>query len=519
MALAALLLPSSSASSASSSATKAATAGDHSGSRRHHHQGTSSNKRKKKPPPSPQPSLPPRTPPGSAGSRRAAMAGASSSSSKKVATPKNTVYQQQQRRVPSKKTAASLSSSSSSWEQLKSLLSCRNATAAARVHDPAAPSALARLRGGGAGACGASLCAMRDVVDAASSAASSAAATDRDTAPLTRRSRAHRAASASSSSVVGAGGHSSLRGLSGCYECRAINVEPMSRRYPRPRELCACSQCGEVFTKAESLEHHQAIRHAVSELGPEDSGRNIVEIIFKSSWQKRDRPMCQIDRILKVHNAPRTVARFEAYRDAVRARCVAARAAADGNELLRFHSAPLACALGINGDTSLCVVSSLSSSSSSSSSSSTTASSSSAPHAANNNNNCGVCTAIRHGFAPWVGAHPLGVRTTASSGRAHDCGASSALVNEGRRAMLVCRVIAGRVRRRRDAAAAQSHHHDDDEKEEEEEEEETSSASFDSVAGEDAASSSVYGNLEELFVANPRAILPCFVVIYRVIES
>uniref|UniRef100_A0A453A6S8 C2H2-type domain-containing protein n=1 Tax=Aegilops tauschii subsp. strangulata TaxID=200361 RepID=A0A453A6S8_AEGTS len=67
----------------------------------------------------------------------------------------------------------------------------------------------------------------------------------------------------SSSSSAGGGGHpSSLRGLSGCYECRAINVEPVSRRYPRPRELCPCSQCGEVFTKADSLEQHQAVRHA-----------------------------------------------------------------------------------------------------------------------------------------------------------------------------------------------------------------------------------------------------------------
>jgi len=107
-----------------------------------------------------------------------------------------------------------------------------------------------------------------------------------------------------------------------------------------------------------------------------------------------------------------------------------------------------------------------------------------------------------------VGAHPLGVRTTASSGRAHDCGAASSssvqAESGGCRAMLVCRVIAGRVRRDGDAAC-------------------TSAAGeegpFDSVAGEDAASSSVYGNLEELFVANPRAILPCFVVIYRVLES
>ncbi|XP_062185713.1 uncharacterized protein LOC133889235 [Phragmites australis] len=493
MALATLLLPSPSASSTSSATKAAAGAGDHSDSRRHHHHHQGS-KRKKKLPPSPQASFPPppRTPPG-AGSHRVMTPTASLKKSPRLATAKNPQYQQH--RVPSKKAAAT--PSSSSWEQLKGLLSCRSATAAARVHDPGAPSALTRLRGGGAGVCGASLCAIRDVVDAASSAASSAAASD--TAPLTGR-RAHRAAS--STSVAG-GHHSSLRGLSGCYECRAINVEPMSRRYPRPRELRACPQCREVFTKADSLEHHQAIRHAVSELGPEDSGRNIVEIIFKSSWQKRERPICQIDRILKVHNAPRTVARFEAYRDAVRSRCraVAARAAADGNELLRFHSAPLACALGLNGATSLCAADSTTGAGNEPPpSSSATPPPANAAAAA-----CGVCTAIRHGFAPWVGAHPLGVRTTASSGRAHDCGASApaqaANVNGGCRAMLVCRVIAGRVRRDGDAAEA------------------AEEGPFDSEAGEDAASSSVYGNLEELFVANPRAILPCFVVIYRVLQS
>lgn len=418
------------------------------------------------------------------------MPAAVSKKSPKASTKLVAAKNHHHRRRHSKKEAAAAStpapaasSSSSSWEQLKSLLSCRSTTAAARVHDPAAPSALSRLRSGGA-----SLCAIRDVVDAASSAASSAAASiDRDTAPLTRSSRrAHRAASST-------GGHpSSLRGLSGCYECRAINVEPMSRRYPRPRELCACSQCGEVFTKADSLEHHQATRHAVSELGPEDSGRNIVEIIFKSSWQKRDRPICQIDRILKVHNTPRTIARFEAYRDAVRSRrrATAARAAADGNELLRFHSAGLACALGLDGSTSLCA-----------DSSPATTPSPNGEGAA-----CGACAAIRHGFAPWVGAHPLGVRTTASSGRAHDCGAAAPVqlaASAGCRAMLVCRVIAGRVRRDGDDDAAAAARDEE--------------GPFDSVAGDDAASS-VYGNLEELFVANPRAILPCFVVIYRVLE-
>lgn len=229
--------------------------------------------------------------------------------------------------------------------------------------------------------------------------------------------------------------------------------------------------------------------YAVSELGPEDSGRNIVEIIFKSSWQKRDRPICHIDRILKVHNPPRTVARFEAYRDAIRARCRAAsstaagtisRAAADGNELLRFHPAGLSCALGADGSASLC-------------------SSATSDATDDGNTTCGICTAIRHGFAPWASTHPLGVRTTASSGRAHDVCVAGGTTGAEWRAMLVCRVIAGQVRRAEDKGGEQQQE-----------------GLFDSVAGGGGEVVAAYGTIEELFVANPRAILPCFVVVYRV---
>ncbi|XP_044970253.1 uncharacterized protein LOC123430446 [Hordeum vulgare subsp. vulgare] len=481
MALSTLLLPSSSSTADASDRRRGQP------QQPNHH-----SKRKKKPPAPPPLSPAPRTPARRAGAgstpkKSPALAAPTTGAKARLVAGKDQ-HGRHRRGGSSKKAPAR---PASSWEQLKSLLSCRSATAAARVHDPAA---LARGPGAG-GYWGTSLCSMRDVatVDGASSAAS-VVVDHRDTAPLNRSSRrAHH--SSSSSSAGGGGGHpSSLRGLSGCYECRAINVEPVSRRYPRPRELCPCSQCGEVFTKPDTLEHHQAVRHAVSELGPEDSGRNIVEIIFKSSWQKRDRPICHIDRILKVRNPPRTVARFEAYRDAVRARCRAdaavsaggaTRAAADGNELLRFHPAALACELGADGSTSLCA-----------SCEDGDAADGKAAAAA-----CGVCAAIRHGFAPWAGAHPLGVRTTASSGRAHDvCGAEAA-TGAGWRAMLVCRVIAGQVRRK-------------DGDGEGEEEEEGQAGAFDSVAGDDAGGA--YGVLEELFVANPRAILPCFVVVYRV---
>lgn len=86
------------------------------------------------------------------------------------------------------------------------------------------------------------------------------------------------------------------------------------------------------------------------------------------------------------------------------------------------------------------------------------------------------------------------MRTTASSGRAHD----ALRCFDQRRAMLVCRVIAGRVRRVQSDVP----------------EDESGSGSYDSVAG----AAGVYTNLDDLVVYNPKAILPCFVVIYKVSE-
>lgn len=237
---------------------------------------------------------------------------------------------------------------------------------------------------------------------------------------------------------------------------------------------------------------------AVSELGPEDTSRNIIEIIFQSSWLKKQSPVCAVDRILKVHNAPATLARFEAHRDAVKAKALmisssgsgsggggGARCTADGNELLRFHCAALACSLGLRGATHLC------------------------DHAS-----CAACAIVRDGFvvAPGAGA---GVRTMATSGRAHDAVAVEYEDGgERRRAMLVCRVIAGRVKRpaqEKEAAAPESEKKDDlppemETKTAEEEEDE-----YDSVAG----SAGVYSSMDELEVFNPTAILPCFVVVYK----
>ncbi|MED6132460.1 hypothetical protein PIB30_019256 [Stylosanthes scabra] len=378
-------------------------------------------------------------------------------------------------------------SSSSSWEQIKNLISCKQVEGS-RVHDPSSKTTMM-------GSSCSSICSFRDVVHGNTrvvhrpdNSSPESSSLGQETGLLTRKPAISKSSRRSSSGKPNNnnGGSSSrgmqFRKLSGCYECHMI-IDPT--RLPIPRSsVCACSQCGEVFPKMESLELHQALRHAVSELGPEDSGRNIVEIIFKSSWLKKDNSICKIERILKVHNTQRTIQRFEDCRDTVKSRAVNSskknpRCAADGNELLRFHCTTLSCALGAQSSTSLCT---------------------SIP-------GCGVCTIIRHGFqgkSGCGGEGGKGVKTTASSGRAHD----SVVAGEGngsggRRAMLVCRVIAGRVRRVAEEAAP-----------EEDGVSASGSGGYDSVAG----CAGIYSSLEELVVFNPRAILPCFVVVYKVLS-
>lgn len=202
--------------------------------------------------------------------------------------------------------------------------------------------------------------------------------------------------------------------------------------------------------------------HAVCELGSEDTSKNIVEIIFQSSWLRKQSPVsvCKIERILKVQNTPRTISRFEEYRDSIKAKAQPKkhpRCLADGNELLRFYSTSLLCPLGLNGSSNLC----------------------------NSIPSCSVCSIIKNGFK--LSSTSKGILTTATSGKAHD-----RCRDEGQRAMLVCRVIAGRVKKTDQANSS------------------SGLEEYDSLAG----ATGVYSNLDELYVFNARAVLPCFVVIY-----
>ncbi|KAK4801891.1 hypothetical protein SAY86_000094 [Trapa natans] len=282
----------------------------------------------------------------------------------------------------------------------------------------------------------------------------------------------------SSSHGRASGSFRGMTGLFGCYECRMI-VDPIAvglLREPSLRStICACPECGENFMKPEIMELHLSLRHAVSELGSEDTSKNIVEIIFQSSWLKKQGPTPIIDRVLKVHNTPKTISKFEDYRDIVKSKTSKKnpRCSADGNELLRFHSTTLSCFLGLNGSTSLC-----------------------------HSGPCAVCEIIRNGFKlkNRECGQELGILTTATSGRAHDKAEERANSREKKvqRAMLVCRVIAGRVKRNNNTVEGQE-----------------MEDQYDSVSGGSENSGGLFSSLDELFVFNPRAILPCFVVIYH----
>ncbi|OWM68751.1 uncharacterized protein LOC116212044 [Punica granatum] len=248
---------------------------------------------------------------------------------------------------------------------------------------------------------------------------------------------------------------------------------------PLRNDIFPCTACAEIFPKPHLLEQHQSMKHAVSELTGEDSGQNIVKIIFKMGWTNKDRSP-KIDRILKIHNSPKILTRFEEYRELVKSKAARNGAAgrrrderciADGNELLRFHCSTFMCELGQDGNSATC-----------------------------NQQYCSVCGIIRSGFSPKLD----GISTLSTSWRAHMAIPDETLEEfrfmNVKRAMLICRVIAGRV-------GCDPVDEDGAEK---------GGCGFDSVVGRGGSGALTLLDEEELLVFNPRAVLPCFVIVFTV---
>ncbi|KAF4346419.1 hypothetical protein CsatB_030024 [Cannabis sativa] len=248
--------------------------------------------------------------------------------------------------------------------------------------------------------------------------------------------------------------------------------------FPLRNDIFPCTACGEIFQKPHLLEQHLTMKHAVSELYDGDSGKNIVRIIFKSGWNDTRNKSPIIHRVLKIHNSAKILTRFEEYRETVKAKAARngavqksrdERCIADGNELLRFHCSTFLCDLGVSGSSGIC-----------------------------NHQYCSVCGIIKSGFSPKLD----GISTLSSSWRAH-VAIPEEIEEEFRfmnvkRAMLVCRVVAGRV----------GCETDDVEKDD--------GVGFDSVLGRGGNGAHTRLDEEELLVFNPRAVLPCFVIVYTV---
>ncbi|XP_050227631.1 uncharacterized protein LOC126677183 [Mercurialis annua] len=218
-----------------------------------------------------------------------------------------------------------------------------------------------------------------------------------------------------------------------------------------------CKKCYEKFKTLDAVEEHHLSKHAVTELTEGDSSRKIVEIICRANWLKSEANFVNIEKIFKIHNMQTKIAQFEEYRELVKRKASNlatrhSRCLADGNELLRFHGTTVSCCLGMNGS-SCCTL-----------------------------ETCGVCRILRHGFS-----NNDMIFTASTSGRALG---SIEITSCARKVLLVCRVIAGRVCKPLENFQEFS--------------------GFDSLAGKIGQ----HSNIEELYVVNCKALLPCFVVIY-----
>ncbi|XP_040988766.1 uncharacterized protein LOC121236407 [Juglans microcarpa x Juglans regia] len=191
---------------------------------------------------------------------------------------------------------------------------------------------------------------------------------------------------------------------------------------------------------------------ALMELHEGHPSRNVVEIIFHTSWSPKAFTG-RIEMIFKVQNGSRTVSRFEEYRETVKSRAGSggptggatweenARCVADGNEVMRFH-----CLGPTSG---------------------------------------GGVYDSRGGAWVFPGRKGRAICTFSGSGGAHESAGSG----RGMRAMLVCRVIAGQVSKQQRVNDSVM----------------DGRVGFDSVSGENG----------ELLVLDSRAVLPCFLIIYK----
>ena len=210
----------------------------------------------------------------------------------------------------------------------------------------------------------------------------------------------------------------------------------------------------------------------VSQLVEGDPSIGIVETIFRSGWPKEIG--LTVQKVLKVNHSASVLNKFEEYRNKVKLNAaksckskIMERLIVDGNELLKFQGALITCSLGIDRHSNIC-----------------------------DKKCCGVCRMISSSFT----VEDAAVLVHENSWKAHEKVTNDYVAKRvcARRAIILCRVIAGRV----------GGYHRLELMDGEE------FGWFDSVVGSTGDESN---GSEELMVLTPSAVLPCFVVVYEVI--
>lgn len=200
------------------------------------------------------------------------------------------------------------------------------------------------------------------------------------------------------------------------------------------------------------------------ELNVGDPSRNIIELIFQSASMdpSKSKPSWKIKRVLKVKNSIEVLKRFEDYREKVIKKANQQherhpRSTIDGNELLLFYGTTMACCRKPKPVPELC-----------------------------KDPSCRACRIIHSRFDMEF-TRKNGVRLSTSSEEVCDNMVSFKL-KKLKRAVIVCRVIAGSIGNTIDGARED----------------------FDSIGRIGR-----HSNLEYLVVPNPSAILPCFLIVFN----
>ncbi|GMN39088.1 hypothetical protein TIFTF001_008317 [Ficus carica] len=216
----------------------------------------------------------------------------------------------------------------------------------------------------------------------------------------------------------------------------------------------------------------QGLSIKVSEVFQGDSLFGILEKIIRSGW-RLDKTRIKVKKVLKVSHSVQTLFMFERHRQKLELKYSKSnsgfneRLAVDGNEILRFHGATITCSLGgrSKGSSSNICKDKL----------------------------CGVCRILASNFSTEDGS----VSFFEKSWEAHQKVNANRV--SARKAIVVCRVIAGRI------GHCDQHGLMDGEEE----------GGCDSIVAGSSADHQSNGG-KELFVLEPRAVLPCFVVTYSV---